>query len=221
MSNVNWKSFIFESSSILAGISHKITKLTNIVGISKQSDAINEVLFYGTQNEEKKQIGLNNLFCIFYVIAHASRSVDICMPTLDSDTMSKCLINVQKREKNYAQVRIIVHNTGTLRSLHSFIACGIQVKIITPKIKLEHEFLLIDANCADAVAIMGSLDYEVNRLNHNRDNTLITSEGTLIKTLKREFDRIWDTETCLQLDESSSANETENSEERINNPTQA
>lgn len=215
MNNFNWKSFLFGSASVLTGISQKITKLANIVGISKQSDAINEVLFYGAQYKEKEQVGLNNLFCIYYMIAHASQSVDICVPTLESDTISKCLLNIQKRENNCAKVRIIVHNTSTLSNLQSFVSCGIQVKIIRPKIELEHEFLLIDANCVDAVAILGSLDYEVNRVNHNRDNTLITSEATLIRTLKREFNRIWDTEECIQLDKIS-RDEIQNSNESEN-----
>ncbi|CAH0727366.1 unnamed protein product, partial [Brenthis ino] len=213
MNKINWKSFVFGGASILGGISEKITKFTNIVGISKQNDAINDVLFYGAEGDkEKKELGLNNLFSIYYLIVHASRTIDMCVPTLDSETISKCLINTH--QKNHVRVRIIVHSKATLKSLQSFIESGIEVKVISPKIKLEHEFLLIDVNYQDTIAIVGSLDYEVNRVNHNRDSTLLTSEATLIKALKREFDRIWNIQSD-QVDQTSSQ-KTHEIEEKAN-----
>ncbi|XP_061385865.1 uncharacterized protein LOC116779141 [Danaus plexippus] len=154
-----FRTLIFGSGSILSGVTEKIIKLTELVSVP-QSETINEVLFYGSEYEEKKkQLGLNNLFCIYYVIIQASFTIDVCVPSLTSDTISKCLINVQK--KNKVKIRIVVHN--------------------------EH-----DASPEqEAIAVIGSLDYEVARVNSNRDTTIITSEPIVIEALKREFDRVW------------------------------
>ncbi|XP_046976285.1 uncharacterized protein LOC124542327 [Vanessa cardui] len=197
MNSSRWISVLYGSASILSGIAARIVKLTDIIAINKQNDTINEILFYGSENEEQnKKVGLNNLFCIYYIIIHASKTVDVCVPTLRSETISKCLLNVH--QKNHTKVRIIVHSSNDLKSLQSFIDCGIEVKVINSDIKMEHEFLLIDANCHDALAIVGSLDYEVNRVNCSRDNTLLTSEDAVVSVLKREFNRIWNCNENIQ-----------------------
>ncbi|XP_050353404.1 uncharacterized protein LOC126775450 [Nymphalis io] len=190
MNSAHWISVLYGSTSILWGIAAKIVKITAVITVNKQNDAINEILFYGSENEEQnKKVGLNNLCCIYYIIVHASKTVDVCVPTLRSETISKCLLSVH--QNNHTKVRIIVHGTNDLICLQSFFDCGIEVKIINSEVKMEHEFLLIDANCPDALAIVGSLDYEVNRVNCSRDNTLLTSEYALVSVLKREFNRIW------------------------------
>ncbi|OWR47714.1 Mitochondrial cardiolipin hydrolase [Danaus plexippus plexippus] len=184
-----FRTLIFGSGSILSGVTEKIIKLTELVSVSPQSETINEVLFYGSEYEEKKkQLGLNNLFCIYYVIIQASFTIDVCVPSLTSDTISKCLINVQK--KNKVKIRIVVHNEHG--NYDCFLKSDIEVKVIKSKLKMEHEYLLIDASPEqEAIAVIGSLDYEVARVNSNRDTTIITSEPIVIEALKREFDRVW------------------------------
>lgn len=190
MSSSHWISFIYGSASILSGIVSKITNITDFISVNKQNESLNEILFYGSDSDEKnKKVALNNLFCIYYIIVHATETVDVCVPTLRSETISKCLLSVH--QNNHTKVRIVVHGSDDLQIFKSFFDCGIEVKIVKSEVKLEHEFLLVDANCRDAVAIVGSLDYEVSRVNCNRDSTLLTSEKTLVSVLKREFDRIW------------------------------
>ncbi|CAG4978450.1 unnamed protein product [Parnassius apollo] len=195
MNTPNWKTVISTTgSTLLQGISKVLLPFKKINKDLSQSDSINEVLFYGAEDDEKKhQVGLNNLFCIYYVIVHASRSVDVCLPSLISNTISKCLITV--RQNNSANIRVAIHNSDDRENLQILAKHGISVKIINSTVKLEHEFILVDAydECQDAVAVFGSLDYEMSRVNCNRDTTLLTSERIVVLALKKEFDRVWST----------------------------
>lgn len=190
MNAINWKNTLALSGPVLCGLAFKLMRSR----ITKQCDTtINEVLFYGAQGERqtKEELGLDNLFCIYYVIAHASRSVDVCVPSLESETMAKCLITVQQR--NQAKIRVAIHNSDKFCNLTSFAKHGIEVKVIRSAERLEHEFVLVDAaaGAGDALALLGSLDYETDRVNCNRDSTMLTSEPVVVTNLQREFDRIW------------------------------
>ncbi|XP_045774960.1 uncharacterized protein LOC123873906 [Maniola jurtina] len=188
----NWKTVLLRKVCVIIlnriGIAAKIIQL---VRPNKQSDTINEILLYGAGDyDRKKQLGLNNLFCVYNVLVHARQTIDVCMPSLDSETISKCLINVH--EKSKVKLRIVVHKNFDLDSNH-FLDYGIEVKVISQaEVRLEHEFMLIDAvDFAEGLAIIGSLDYELKRVNCDSDSTLMTSEKAVVSTLKREFDRIW------------------------------
>ncbi|XP_063616224.1 uncharacterized protein LOC134789585 [Cydia splendana] len=190
----NWKTAVYASGSIiLGGVAIKLLKISNVFSSRRNHDIpVNEVLLYGANDEvQTKQIGLNNLFCIYYVIVHANCSIDVCLPDLESDTIAKCLIGAQK---NNVKVRLIVHSNSDF-DMPKLIKHGIEVKIITSRSRepLEHEYILVDADAETrgAVAVMGSLDYETARVNCNRDATLLTSEPSVVKSLKREFDRVW------------------------------
>lgn len=191
MDNINWKNTLVLSGPVLCGLAFKLVKNT----IGKKCDTlINEVLFYGAKDERRmKEIGLENLFCIYYVVSHATRTVDVCVPSLESETIAKCLMNVQQRNK--AKIRIAIHNSNNFGNLKSFAKHGIEVKVIKSAERLEHEFMLVDAceGMANALALVGSLDYDASRVNCNRDTTMLTSESRVITNLQQEFDRIWNT----------------------------
>ncbi|XP_045498374.1 uncharacterized protein LOC123696309 [Colias croceus] len=191
---------MFPWKTVVGGIADKIINVTNMFKGIKQNETINEVLFYGGDDEErKKQVGLNNLFCIYYIIAHAGRTIDISLPSLESDTITKCLVDV--KVKNKAKIRVAVQESRDFCNLQNLVDSGIEVKVVKSKVKLEHEFILIDAGHSnlDAVAILGSLDYEINRVNCCRDATLLSSEATLVLALQREFDRVWNAEEETEL----------------------
>lgn len=189
MEYINWKNGLFISGPMLCGLAFKYIK--NSIE-NKCEYSINEVLFYGATDEEKvKQIGLDNLFCINYAISQAKSTVDVCVPSLESETIAKSLINVHL--KNKAKVRIAIHNSDQFRNLNTFAKHGIEVKVIRSAERIEHEFALIDASegVNDALAVMGSLDYETTRVNCNRDSTILTTEPKVVMNLQKEFDRIW------------------------------
>ncbi|CAH2240711.1 jg13949 [Pararge aegeria aegeria] len=182
----------FLLSACVSTLSRITAKLKQLLTTSKRVN-INEVLLYDAGKENiKKQLGLNNLCCIYYVIVHARLTIDLCLPSLDSVTISRCLVRI--RQKNKTRVRIILHRNPD-SSVKPFLDFGMEVKVIRKsEVQLEHEFILIDAQgeCEEALVIIGSLDDAVNRVTCNRNNTLITSENAIVFSLKREFDRIWD-----------------------------
>ncbi|XP_026759338.1 uncharacterized protein LOC113518555 [Galleria mellonella] len=188
---MNWKTTLYASGSLLCGIALKVLK-DNLFKHNASNCGINEVLLYGADNEERvKKIGLDNLFCIYYMIARASDSIDVCIPSLQSELIVKCFISAQQRNK--PKIRITIHDNDSFCNLKSVAENGIEVKFIKSSERLEHEFILINATgpFKEAVAIIGSLDYDTSRVNCNSDATIITSELAVVKTLKREFDRVW------------------------------
>ncbi|XP_075973685.1 mitochondrial cardiolipin hydrolase-like [Anticarsia gemmatalis] len=191
--STEWLKALRTGGSYVCGLALKIFEINLFKNGKQQDESINEILLYGAENEDRdiQQIGLNNLFCIYYVILHASRSVEVCVPSLASDTLAKCLISVH--QKNKVKVRITIHNSDNFDNLQLFAQSGIEIKIINPTVPLEHEFLLIDAldDFKDAVAVMGSLDYETTQVNCNLDATVLTSDIAVVTALKREFDRVW------------------------------
>ncbi|XP_068626482.1 mitochondrial cardiolipin hydrolase-like [Battus philenor] len=191
MNPSSWKSVLGKTGSAM------LKNIIDILSFNKkkniaQCETINEVLFYGAEDDkEKEEIGLNNLCCIYYVIVHACQSIDVCLPSLTSETICKCFIAVQ--ERNCAAIRVAIYHSSSSDHLQNLVKVGIAVRIVNSLVKLEHEFILIDANdtCKEAVAVLGSLNYEVSRVNCNRDTTMLTSEPTVILALKKEFDRVW------------------------------
>ncbi|CAK1540085.1 unnamed protein product [Leptosia nina] len=195
---------MFIWKSVVVGLAERIVGITRRLKNNEKSDAINEVLIYGGDTDEwRRQVGLNNLFCILYIIDHAGRTIDISMPSLESDSLTKCLIEVKNR--NNIEVRLIVHNVTDLCNLHSLADNGIRVKVIKSAVKLEHEFIIIDGAYSDAVAILGSLDFEVSRVNCCKGTTILSSDCTLISALQLEFNRVWlshDDENINNFDDS-------------------
>lgn len=199
MNSQNWKTTLYTGGSVVCELALKLLQINMFRSrpdndqINKQNDsAINEMLLYGAETEEQtKQIGLDNLLCIYYVILHANKTVDVCVPSLVSGTLAECLINV--RRKNNARVRITIHNSDEFHNLQSFAENGIEVKVINPSVRLEHEFVLVDAagGAGEALAVLGSLDYDTASPNCNRDATLLTSDAELLTALTKEFERVW------------------------------
>ncbi|XP_047509373.1 uncharacterized protein LOC125052274 [Pieris napi] len=179
-----WKTLALTFSKKLVDLRKKFT-------MEKKCDVINDVLIYGSNDTEewKKQVGLNNLFCILYMIVHAARTINISIPSLESDSITKSLIQV--KIKNNVEIRLIVHRYAEYCNLQGLAENGIRVKVINSIVKLEHEFIIIDGDCSDSVAILGSLDFEVNRVNCSRDITILSSDFDLISSLQREFNRVW------------------------------
>ncbi|XP_049879628.1 uncharacterized protein LOC126376335 [Pectinophora gossypiella] len=187
---MNPTNFKLAAGLVMSGIAAvKILK-----SITKRRDTtVNEVLLYGAEDDEKaKEAGLNNLFCIYYVIVHATTTVDVCMPNLLSDTIAKCLVNARRNSK--VKIRVCLYKCNDVSQLDFITQSGIEVKVVREH--LAHEFILVDAveDCKETVAIIGSLDYDTKRVNCSRDNTMLTSEETVVKTLKKEFERIWESE---------------------------
>lgn len=128
-----WKTALFAGgSAVVCGVAYKIMKKTDLFKkIEKHCDAINEILFYGKEenSEKKRQAGLDNLFCIYYVLIHANQSIDVCMPSLMSETITKCLMDVHRR--GHVKIRVVIHKSEHLDQVLSLAEHGIEVKVFS------------------------------------------------------------------------------------------
>lgn len=187
MNESTWKSALRTGGSLIYKFILKMFEIS-MFRSDKQSDSpVNEILFYGAEDEERsKQKGLNNMLCICYIILHATKTVDVCLPSLSNYTLARCLVKVH--QKNDVKMRIAIHNSKNFHNLLLFTQTGIEVKIITPRVMLEHEFVVVDAGTREAVAALGALDDD---LCLRRDATLLSSDPAVLTPLAREFERVW------------------------------
>lgn len=156
------------------------------------------VLFYGDDNEEvAKEASLKNLLFICKVIVKSKRSIDLCVPKSISNTLTKCLIKAQ-RTRN-VKIRLIIHNSENLSNLQQLVKNDITVKVINSS-KLEHEFVLLDATDSfkGCSALTNCINYD--NINFNRDNTMFITEMSVVMSLNKEFERIWQSAPCLVSD---------------------
>lgn len=148
------------------------------------------VLFYGDVNEEvAKEASLKNSRFICKVIVNSKKTLDLCVPKFVSNSLTKYLINA--RRMNKVKIRVIIHNSTNLSNLQQLVKNDITVKVINSSI-LEHEFALVDATDSfkGSAALINCVNYE--NINYNRDNTMFISEKSVVRSLNKEFERIWE-----------------------------
>ncbi|KAJ8736215.1 hypothetical protein PYW08_006871 [Mythimna loreyi] len=194
-------SVLYAGGALICGIIIKVLEISIFRNKNKQSDVtVNEVLFYGAEDEEEtQQIRTNNMLCIHYVILHARSTVDVCVPSLASDSLAKCLVSVQQKNKVY--IRVAIHNSNDFHNLQLLAQNGIEVKVIKTGVRLAHEFVLLDARAGEPLALAGALPGAGPA--RARAATLLTSDSTLITALGLEFERVWNSVpdiTCARDD---------------------
>ncbi|KAF9421421.1 hypothetical protein HW555_002636 [Spodoptera exigua] len=197
MSKSTWKCILSAGSSKVFGFGLKMLEISIFRNVEQLDTAINEVLFYGAGDEKQvKQIAQSNLYCIRFIIVNASATVDVCVPNLSSETLAKCLVTLHQNNK--VKIRIAIHSSDDddLENLELFAKNGVEVKVLRPEVRLEHEFVLVDARVAgEAVAALGALDLEPAGLASAA--TLLTSEAAVLTALHREFERVWDSDSDI------------------------
>lgn len=116
-------------------------RIMNIFKKSKKSENfINEILFYGAEGETASQeLGVTNLFCIYYLLGHATTSIDMCVPSLASDTIAECLTRVAQKK---VKVRVAIHKSDNFSHLDSLAQSGIDPHSSTTIISF-HTFMWI------------------------------------------------------------------------------
>lgn len=191
-----WKmAIVAGGSAILCGIAYKYIKLLD--KNREQSVAeVNEVLMYGGEEDEiqRESVVTDHLYSITYVISRARQSVDVCLPRLVNSSIMQSLMFVAEKGR---KVRVIIHSDRSeeqISCIEELSDRGIGVKMIKPVIKIEHEFILVDGEnwkSKDAVALIGSLNYSKDNVNNKYDSTLFTTEQTIVNTLNKEFNRLW------------------------------
>lgn len=148
------------------------------------------VLFYGGANKDiAKEASLNNLSFISNVIVNSHKTINLCVPQFVSSSLAKCLIKVQQTKK--VKIKVAIHNSKNLENVEELARNDIEVKVINSS-RLEHEFVLVDAtdDFNGAAALINSINY---KFNYNNDNTMYISDISVVKGLKKEFDRVWQT----------------------------
>lgn len=147
------------------------------------------VLFYeGSNNKVAKEASLKNLLFIWKVIINSNKTVNLCVPKFVSNSLTKFLIKAQRTKE--VKIQVAIHDSKNLSNVHQLVQNDIEVKVINWS-RFEYEFMLVDAtdDFEGAAALINSINYE--KFNYNRDNTMFISEKSVVRSLKKEFDRVW------------------------------
>lgn len=147
------------------------------------------VLFYGDVNKEvAKEASLKNLRFIENVIVNSKKTINVCVPKCVSSSLVKCLIEAQRTKK--VKIQVVIHNTESITNVLQLVRNEIAVKFVNSS-KLEHEFILVDAtdDFEGAAALINSINYE--RINYNINNTMFISDKSVVRSLTKEFERVW------------------------------
>lgn len=178
-------------------LAKKILKPVEYIMTNSGADT-STVLFYGDVNKEvAKEASLKNLSFIWNVILNSNKTINLCVPKSVSNSLAKCLIKAQQTKN--VKIQVAIHNSKNLDNVQQLIRNDIAVKVINSS-DLEYEFLLLDAtdDFKGAAALINSINYET--INYNIDSTIFISEKYVVKSLKKEFDRIWQSVPCLISD---------------------
>lgn len=147
--------------------------------IEKHSFRLHEVLFSPGQDIPEN---------IAFYIAHAERSVDLCVYTISDETLSRCLTAVHERG---IKIRVITDG-NKMRDAGSQVkdlaARGMDVKIDNSRYHMHNKFGIIDGR----IAFTGSYNWTYTAKAHNQENLVITTNFTIVHKFMSEFDALWD-----------------------------
>lgn len=157
--------------------------------MTNYSEDTSTVLFYGDVNKEiAKQASLKNLHFIQNVIVNSNKTINVCVPKCVSNSLAECLITAQRMKK--VKILVVIHNSTNLNNVQQLVRNNIAVKVIN-LCRLEHEFVLVDAagDYDGAAALINCINYE--KINYNRDSTMFITDKSIVRSLSKEFDRVW------------------------------
>ncbi|KAI8426409.1 hypothetical protein MSG28_005252 [Choristoneura fumiferana] len=159
---------------------------------------INEVMVFC-----KLQYNVYNYFDkLLSFIDSASKSVNVCMPSIHNPAIQGRLVRLIKKKN--IKIRIIIDRTGYNESTEVFLkelidaGAEIKCKLNEPNhFKMQHKFCLVD----DQILMTGTLNWGNDRSFDHWNYVYITSKQQLVYPVKSEFYLMWhDFTSDLQLD---------------------
>lgn len=160
----------------------KVTELLAVPSKTlQQLLPVQEVLFFPDEQDNSK------LRRVFTFLAAAEKSIDVCVFAFTDARLVEVLVNAHKRG---VRVRMIVDDRMTLMTSSKaayMIEQGVEVMMDNSPFHMHHKFALVD----DRVLLSGSFNWTVQAQRSNRENIQITSESSMIRAFREEFDKLW------------------------------
>ena len=120
-------------------------------------------------------------------IDKAEQSLLICVFTISDDNITQSILNAHKRG---LAIKIITDNDKSMdrgSDVRRLASEGINVKIDMTRHHMHHKFAIRD----NKALLTGSYNWTRSAEVYNQENFIITKEKYLIKSFRKEFDKLW------------------------------
>jgi phosphatidylserine/phosphatidylglycerophosphate/cardiolipin synthase-like enzyme len=121
------------------------------------------------------------------LLKSAAQSVDICVFTITDDRISRPILDAHRRG---VSVRIITDDEKAFDrgSDAEFLARnGVPLVVDRTRHHMHHKFAIFD----NKRLLSGSYNWTRSAADRNEENFLITSDRILVKTFRKQFDKLW------------------------------
>ena len=121
-------------------------------------------------------------------IDKAKQSLLICVFTISDNKITESILAAHKRG---VSIKIITDNdksTDKGSDIHQIASAGISVKMDMSRHHMHHKFAIKDSN----TLLTGSYNWTRSAEIYNQENFIITNNKKLVKSFRKEFDKLWE-----------------------------
>ncbi len=165
-----------EHNNFLIDWLEDMQNLINRFRVSRQKEA--QVCF-SPKNECSEKI------CKF--IRKAEQSLLICVFTISDNEITKNILAAHARG---VDIKIITDNDKTMdkgSDIYQMATQGVKIKVDMSRHHMHHKFAIRD----NKALLTGSYNWTRSAEIYNQENFIITGEKKLIKSFRKEFDKLW------------------------------
>lgn len=121
-------------------------------------------------------------------LAHAKKSVDVCVFTITDDRLASALLEAKQRG---VTLRILTDDDKASdkgSDVHRLASAGIEVRVDQSEHHMHHKFAIFDG----AAVVTGSYNWTRSAAEHNAENIVVTDDPRLVSPYRRMFETMWE-----------------------------
>ena len=124
---------------------------------------------------------------IIRLFEQSQKSADVCVYTITDDRIKDAILRADKRG---IELRVISdnHKSADLGSdVDELRRRGVPVRVDRTQYHMHHKYAIFDGR----ELLTGSYNWTRSAAAHNEENFIITSEASLVRSFREEFDKLW------------------------------
>ena len=121
------------------------------------------------------------------LLAHAKRTVEICVFTITDDRLTSAVLEAHGRG---VRIRIITDNDKAAdlgSDADRFLQAGIELRVDRTEYHMHHKFALFDGE----ILLNGSYNWTRGAAANNEENFVVTNDSRLVAIFSKLFDELW------------------------------
>jgi cardiolipin hydrolase len=120
-------------------------------------------------------------------INSSKKSLEIAIFNFSDDTLSRAVVAAKTRGVN---VRVVADDEQTKNQGNDVIKlkqAGLNIRVDNSPYLMHNKFAIVDGQWLET----GSFNWTMTARTQNRENIVITSDASLVKAFKAEFEKLW------------------------------